>query len=159
MKHETMSRLMKIVIIMAVILVLAVYIFTVPRIAYIMGNQYPEFVGWLNPWYIFITLTAVPVLIAAFEGWLVVDSIGHERCFTHDNARRLSTIAKLAFIDAGYFFVGNLVLLFANMNHPGIVLLSLLVVFVGFAMGVAFAALSHLTEKAALMQDDTDLTI
>ena len=74
-----------------------------------------------------------------------------------DNARCLRTVSLLAALDAAYFFLGNLVLLFLNMSHPGVVLMSLLVVFAGVA--VAAAALSHLVRKAALLQEENDLTI
>ncbi len=53
----------------------------------------------------------------------------------------------------------KLVLLFLNMSHPGVVLGSLLVVFAGAAAAVAAAALSHLVRKAALLQEENDLTI
>ena len=46
-----------------------------------------------------------------------------------------------------------------EMNHPGIVLISLIVVFFGSAVAVAAAVLSHLVLKAALLQEQSDLTI
>jgi len=46
-----------------------------------------------------------------------------------------------------------------NMNHPGILLLSLLICFVGVAVTVAAACLSHLVRKAAKLQDESDLTV
>ena len=45
------------------------------------------------------------------------------------------------------------------MSHPGVTLLSLLVVFVGIAAAVAAAALSRLVKKAAALQEQSDLTI
>ena len=45
------------------------------------------------------------------------------------------------------------------MNHPGVVLASFGVVFVGIALSVAFAALSHLVKKAAALQEQSDWTI
>ena len=59
----------------------------------------------------------------------------------------------------GFFFVGNVILLFANMSHPGVALFSLLIVFSGVAVAVAAAALSHLVQKAAVLQEQSDLTI
>ena len=61
--------------------------------------------------------------------------------------------------DAAFFFVGNVVFLFLNMNHPGIVLLSLVPVFAGACIAIAAAALSHLVRKAAALQEQSDLTI
>ncbi|MBO4878853.1 MAG: DUF2975 domain-containing protein, partial [Clostridia bacterium] len=44
-------------------------------------------------------------------------------------------------------------------NHPGIVLFSWIVVFFGLAVAVGAACLSHLVRKAAVLQDENDLTI
>ena len=45
------------------------------------------------------------------------------------------------------------------MNHPGIILYSLIVVFAGVAISVAAATLSHLVLKAAKLQEENDLTV
>ena len=45
------------------------------------------------------------------------------------------------------------------MSHPGVAIASLAVVFVGVAVAVGAAALSHLVGKAALLQEQSDLTI
>ena len=76
-----------------------------------------------------------------------------------DNARLLKWISWLAAADSAYFFIGNIVLLFMNMSHPGVTLMSLIVVFGGVAITIASAALSHLIVKAADLQEESDLTI
>ena len=50
-------------------------------------------------------------------------------------------------------------MLFTNMSHSGVALFSLLIVFAGVAVAVAAAALSHLVQKAAVLQEQSDLTI
>jgi len=45
------------------------------------------------------------------------------------------------------------------MNHPGIVIVSMVVVFVGAAISVVAAALSHMIMKAADLQEQSDYTI
>ncbi|MFR8207704.1 DUF2975 domain-containing protein [Hominenteromicrobium sp.] len=75
------------------------------------------------------------------------------------NASLLKSISILSALDAGFFFVGNIVLLLLNMSHPGVVLASFVVVFVGVAVAVASAALSHLVKKAAALQEQSDWTI
>lgn len=159
MTHKTLARLIKAVILAAVAIVIAVYAFSVPALAFSMAEACPEFAGWMNKWLIFVAMTALPILVSAYQGWRVACSIGIDRSFTHDNARRIRIVSILAAADAGYFLLGNIVMLFLSMNHPGIVLISALISVVGFGISAAFAALSYLTEKAALMQDDTDLTI
>lgn len=76
-----------------------------------------------------------------------------------DNARLMKGIAGMALGDVTFFFMGNVVFLFLNMNHPGIVIASLLIVFIGVAVSVAAVVLSHLIAKAAALKEQTDLTI
>lgn len=45
------------------------------------------------------------------------------------------------------------------MNHPGIFLGSLFIEFAGVAVAVTAAALSHLVQKAAEIQQENELTI
>ena len=45
------------------------------------------------------------------------------------------------------------------MSHPDVVLASLVIDFVGIAVSVASAGLSHLVEKAAKLQEESELTI
>ena len=65
----------------------------------------------------------------------------------------------LAALDAVVLFVMNIIYLFLNMNHPGVALLVLLVVFTGFAISVICGGLSHLVNKAAVLQEESDWTI
>ena len=104
-------------------------------------------------------LTAVPCYIALFFGWNIARDIGLDRSFSEINARRMKWISNLAFGDVILFFFGNVMLLFLNMNHPGVFLLSLLPDVLGVAISVCAAALSHLIFKSAQLQEDTELTI
>ena len=86
-------------------------------------------------------------------------NIGKDRSFCVENARLLKWISALAAADAAFFFLGNILYLLLGWSHPGVTLLCLLVVFVGVAISVAAAALSHLVMKAAALQEQSELTI
>ena len=111
------------------------------------------------PCLIFLWLTALPCFAALGVGWKVADNIGKDRTFTEENAKLISAIAIIAACDSAFFFIGNIVLLFFNCNHPGFVLLSWVVVLLGAAISIGFACLSHLVRKAANLQNENDLTI
>lgn len=85
--------------------------------------------------------------------------IARDNSFSKENARYLKRICMLALLDSVYFFLANLVMLFLDMNHPGILLGSLFVDFAGVAVAVTAAALSHLALKAAKIQQENQLTI
>ena len=102
---------------------------------------------------------AVPCFVVLVLGWQIASNIASDNAFSSANAKLLRIIAILAAVDAAYFFIGNIVLWLLNMNHPGLVLMSLVVVFLGAAICVASTALSHLTSRAADIEDENRLTI
>lgn len=159
MKQAALAFWLKTMVICVSAIVLVVYAAIVPMIANFIEAACPECAGWKAPWMVFVSFTAVPIAVAVGFAWMVVRNIGRDMSFTHANARYLKWIAMLAAFDAAYFFIGNAVLLFAGMSHPGVALLSIAPAMVGIAISVAAAALSHLAEKASILQADSDLTI
>ena len=159
MEQKTLSRWLKIILVGVGLCGLAVYALILPLYGQGLVGQNPEMADRYWPWLIFLWATGVPCYIALVLGWRIAGNIGRDRSFSNENARLLKRISLLAAGDAVFFFVGNVVLLFANMSHPGVVLFSLLIVFAGVAVSVAAAALSHLVLKAAQLQEQSDLTI
>ena len=159
MEQKALAKWLKIILIGVGVCGLIVYGGVIPGYGASLANQYPEFSGRFWPWLIFLWLTAVPCYTALVLGWRVAGNIGRDRSFSLENAKLLALISRLAAGDAVFFFVGNVALLLLNMSHPGVVLLSLLVVFAGVAVAVAAACLSHLVRKAADLQEQSDLTI
>ena len=159
MEQKTLSRWLKAIIIGIGFCGLIVYAAVVPAMADHVLEGYPEFAAAVLPWKIFIWCSGIPCFAVLFFAWGIATNIGTDRSFTEENAKNLKWIAGLAAGDALFFFLGNILLLFLDMNHPGIVLASSVVVFVGGAVAVASAALSHLVKKAAALQEQSDLTI
>lgn len=159
MEQKTLSKWLKLILLGMGICGLAVYLMVVPSFGDSLRSQYPEFAGRYWPWLIFIWVSGIPCYAVLVLGWRIAANIGRDASFSMENARFLRSIAILAAVDAAYVFLGNLAMLFLDMSHPGVVLLSLLVVFAGAAVAVAAGALSHLVRKAALLQEENDLTI
>ena len=159
MEQKALARWLKVILAGVAACGLAVYLMIIPGYGASMASFYPEFSYAYYPWLYFLWGTALPIYAALFLGWKIAANIGSDRSFTAENAKYLKWISWLAAGDAGYFFIGNIVLLFANCSHPGIALLSLLFVFAGIAVAVAAAALSHLVNRAADLQEQSDLTI
>ena len=136
-----------------------VYCYILPVIGKDLAAAYPEFSGNYWPWLIFLWLTAIPCYIVLADGWRIAGEIGADRSFSGKNARLLKQISMLAAGDSAFFFLGNVVLFFLNKNHPSILLASLFIIFAGVAVSVAAAVLSHLVYKAAVLQEENDLTI
>ena len=159
MEQKTLSKWLKLILLGMGICGLAVYLLVAPSFGESLRSQYPEFADRYWPWLIFLWVSGIPCYAVLVLGWRIAANIGRDASFSLENARFLRSIAVLAALDAAYVFLGNLAMLFLDMSHPGVVLLSLLVVFAGAAVAVAAAALSHLVRKAALLQEENDLTI
>ncbi len=159
MEQKTLSKWLKLIVIGMAVCGLIVYAIVIPSYGTSLVTSYPEFSNRYWPWLVFLWLTGIPCYATLVLGWKISARIGSDRSFSLENAKALKWISWLAAGDAGFFFAGNLLLLFLNMSHPGVTLLSLLIVFAGIAISVAAAALSHLVHKAAALQEQSDLTI
>lgn len=160
MKQDSLSKWLKFIIIGVGICGLIVYGMVIPMLgqtmaAYLNG----EFDHCYWPWLGFIWITAIPCYMVLVFAWKIACNIGADKSFTVANAGHLKWISILAVADAAFFFLGNIVFLFLDLNHPSIVLFSLLVVFAGVAVAIASAALSHLVLKAEVLQEQSDWTI
>ncbi|MCR5345791.1 MAG: DUF2975 domain-containing protein, partial [Lachnospiraceae bacterium] len=91
--------------------------------------------------------------------WKIATNIGRDKGFTMENAGLFKIYSVLALIDTIVFLSGSIIYMFCGINHPGILLISLFIAFVGFAVYVCTAGLSYLVAKAATLQEDNDLTI
>lgn len=160
MRQTSLSKWLKAMIIGVGLCGLVVYAVVIPalgqQLAWMEDGAY-EHCYW--PWLLFIWGTGLPCAGALALAWRIAGNIGADRSFSVENAGMLKWISLLAAGDAALFFLGNLVFLVLDMNHPAVVLASLLVVFAGFAIAVASAALSHLVRKAADLQEQSDWTI
>lgn len=159
MEQKFFSKWLKVVLIGVAICGLVVYALVLPVYGMSLRSLYPEFSNRFWPWLLFIWVSGILCFAVLGYAWKIVTNIGNDRSFTDQNASLLKTISFLSALDAAIFFVGNIVLLFLNMSHPGVVIASLVIVFVGMAVAVDSAALSHLVKKSAVLQEQSDWTI
>ena len=159
MKQTTISKGLKAILAVFGLCGLVVCFFILPGCGRSLAANYPEFSGRYWPWLIFLWAAGAPCYAALAQGWKISSDISKAGPFSIDNAARLKWISRIAAGDASFFLVGNMILLFANMNHPGVVLLSLCIFLIGLATAFAFAILSQLVKKAAMMQEQCELTI
>ena len=160
MRQKSLSNWLKFIILGVGVCGLVVYLLVVPMLGQSVAAAEDGLFDRLYwPWLVLIWVTALPCYAALAFGWIIAVNIGKDRSFSVENARLLKWISGLAAGDAAFFFLGNILYLFLGWSHPGVTLLSLIVIFVGVAISVAAAALSHLVMKAAMLQEQSDLTI
>ena len=159
MSQKSLSKWMKVILFMFGICGIVLFGVVVPVVGLDFKNTYPEFAYAFVPWLVFILVTAVPCYAVLVLGWKIASSIAHDDSFSNENAKRLKNVSVLALVTSVYYFAGNVVFLLLNMNHPGILVASLFITFVGIAISAASAILSYLVKKAAKLQEQSDLTI
>lgn len=159
MKLKKSETFLKLIIVGVAICGIVLCAFVIPSIGKHIVLYYKELSHWYLPWLIFVTLTSLPCFTALVPLWQIATRIGADNSFCVENAKALKLFSTLAYADSAFFFLGNIVLLFAGFNHPTIVMLSLLAVFAGIAIAIISSCLSHLVLKAASIKDENDLTI
>ncbi|MBQ3379141.1 MAG: DUF2975 domain-containing protein [Clostridia bacterium] len=159
MGQRTLSVLLKVIICLIGVCGLVIYLAVIPMYGNMLVDKYPEYAGAYQPWIIFIWLTAIPCYIDMFLVWRIADNIGRDKSFSRKNAAYLKWISFITAADSLVFFAVNIIFVMAGISHPGVALASLIVVFFGVAVCVISAALSHLVMKAALLQEENELTI
>ncbi len=159
MTQNSLSKWLKMVILGAAVCGLALCVWAIPGFGKAVVQANPEFSYCYVPWLVLLWLVSLPCFVALVLAWKVAENIGKDRPFLPDNGRFLKWISRLAAADAVFFFFMNILYLFLNMNHPGIVLGSLLIAFAGTAVSVVCAVLAQMVEKAAVLQEQSDWTI
>lgn len=159
MQQKALSRWLKAAIVILGLFGLFVFGAIIPGYGMSIAAANPDYAHCFWPWMLLIILVALPCYAALVFGWRIAADIGRDRSFSDENAKRMRWISNLAFGDVMLFFCGNAMLLFLNMSHPGVFLISLLPDLLGVAIAVCAAALSHLIYKSARLQDDADLTV
>lgn len=108
---------------------------------------------------LFIWGTAIIGYAALCLAYMIGVEIGRNNSFCTENARRLRLISRLALTDTLLYMALTGVLLFLNPIHPSVLFILMSVILFGVAATVAAAGLSHLTQKAADLKSESDLTI
>lgn len=159
MKQAELSKWLKTIVIVAAVCCIALGAILIPVIGREEAAATPDLAYLFWPCLIFFWITEVIVLAALEQAWRIFSEIGRDNSFCAENAARLKTISRLAAADSVLYAVCAVVLAVLNALHPGVLLVFVGIVFIGLAITIASAALSHLTQKAASLKDENDLTI
>ncbi|HCI21810.1 MAG TPA: DUF2975 domain-containing protein [Clostridiales bacterium] len=159
MTQSVLAKWLKGILLMVAACGLGIYAVGIPIFGKKLATANPEFAYCYVPWLVFLSVTAIPCFAVLVCGWKIAGNIGRDQSFSAANARYLRVAAVLAAADSVFLFAGNVVFLFLNMNHPGVLLAGMAAVLFGVAVSVAAAVLSHLVQKAAALQEQSDFTI
>jgi len=130
-----------------------------PSLGNDLVKMFPEYAHSYYPWLIFLWIVAAPCFAFLVLIWLLSSYIRREFIFTYKTARLVKISAMILFYDAAFFIAGNVVLLLIGMNHPMVLLLSVIIAIFGFILAVLTALLSRYLTKAAALQEEVESTI
>ena len=159
MKQKELSILIRIVLALGAVCTLFLAAVFVPELGKDIAWEFPNLARAYWPCLIFFWVTAAVVLAFLAVAWLIARDIGRDKSFTLINAKRLGVCSLLALTDTLMYIIAGIVLMSLNLLHISLFMLGVLICAVGAAVTVCCAALSHLTRKAADMQDENDLTV
>lgn len=106
-----------------------------------------------------VDAAAIPCAGALIQFWKIADNIGHDRSFCRENVQYLRSISRYALVCVGWCLVVTAAFTVMGVIHLSFVAAALFLMLAGAAVAVAAAALAHLTEKAARIKEENDLTV
>ncbi len=108
---------------------------------------------------VFIWITAIPCYLCLWKFWGICTRIGNDCSFCLENAAALKSISKYFITDCIIYIIATITAFILGILHPGILLIIMVILFIGFAVAIITAALSHLVLKASDLKQENDLTI
>ncbi len=159
MKHTTLEKWLKIVIIGMGFCGLFVYGWGLPHITVKLCQIHPEYTVQYYAWLIFLLITVIPCYGVLIFAWRIANNIGKGEAFSYDNGKAFRGIFLMATIDTLFFFAGNIIFLICNWNRAEILLVCAVLIFFGIAIAVCAKAMSYLVDNAADLQEENNGTI
>ena len=164
MKQHNVARWLQAACIGAAVLGIAVFAVEAPVLARTSAQAFPGY-AWLRlPALLWLWGVGVLCYIALWRFWGVCRRIGEDRSFSPENADAMASIARS--LGTAAFMTAALTLLFyslkayhgASLAQGNLWLLALLTCFFA-GLWVLSRALSLLLARAAVLQQDHDLTV
>lgn len=156
MDQKKLALWLKAIVVGCALCGIALFGFIVPQFLNYVAEEVPDLPH--TAWSIFMWVLALPCYAVLVCIWRMAGEIGRDNSFSPVNARMLKYIAMLAGGDALLLLIGNLVFSATGHSIYTLGIISAFVSFIGLAISVGAACLSHLVLKAASTQEDSDLS-
>lgn len=159
MDNRKLSNVLKTVIVFLAFLGLVLFSCVVPVGLSAFVEQFPEFGAFFFPWLTFLSVSSIPLYVILGFGLAVSNEIGKDNSFSIKNVKYLKGVAICLVAEAVYFFAGNLILWFLNLNYPIIVFLSVALCLFAVAIAATVNVLAHLVKKAVKLREENEAII
>lgn len=159
MNQKKLSRWLKGITIVLVLMLLCILFLLIPLLQSELSMLFPERQASYRAYFIVARVMVLPCFAALAMFWKLCVNIGADRSFCAENVRLLRRISLLAVADSVICFASAVVFTVLQAFHTEFYIATMLIVTVGIAVAIASAVLAHLTEKAAALKAENDLTI
>lgn len=159
MNQKKLSRWLKAVTAVLVLMLLCVFFVLSPMLDSRFSGLNPANRADYHAFFIIARIILLPCFAALWFFWRVCCNIGSDRSFCAENVRYLKAIAILALGDTVLCFVTTVVFACIAAFGAGFYIVMLVLLVIGLAVAVAALVLAHLTEKAAALKAENDLTV
>ena len=159
MNQKKLSRWLKGITIVLFLMLLSVFFLLSPMIETGLAALSNANAAHYHAYFILARVMLLPCFAALWFFWKICRNIGSDRSFCTENVRYLKTIAVLALCDTLVCFVSVVVFACIASFGVGFYVASLVIIVIGIAVAIASLVLAHLTEKAAALKSENDLTI
>ena len=160
MKQKEMAKYLKIITIGVGILL---FLFVMWFLPMVLKEVLYELGGETGFWGIcgLIWITAIPCFLCLLHFWGICTRIGEDQSFTFENALALKRMSFLMLADTLIYAVVLVWFCIVGWVSKAawLVFPILLAIFICVTLSVLCAALSHLVQKASVLQNEQDLTI
>ncbi len=158
MKKRSCFGLWAVVWLLAAVGVIVFFV-VAPWTALFARQLFPAYRAFFWPGLAYTWVIAALYALALLDFAHIVGNIAGDHSFCRDNARRMNRISALALLAMLWFAVGLACLALAQMTTPGIWLLFAFLIFMSLVIAMLARALARLTERAAEIKEENDLTV
>ncbi len=159
MEQKYLAKWLKVITLITGVIGLVVFFLILPVLGMDMVSKNASLENLYWPWIVLIWIVAIPCFVALGIFYKICIEIGDDNSFSKKNAKSLKTISLLAICDSVFFFVVSMVFSIIWSSSLVVIITVLILVFIGIAIGVLSASLSHLVLNASEIKNENELTI
>lgn len=141
------------------IVIIALCIFWLPRLASETASLNPEYSHLKYPILFGIYLTTIPFIAALSQGIKLLDVIKSEESFTEKSVVSFKKIQFYAIAIGSIYLLGMIYLISEKALHPGLALIGIVIMLVTTVIAVFAAMLKELTRDVLSIKFENELTI
>lgn len=159
MKSQTLYKALRIAVsgIAACCLIVCGYV--LPKVGTNITKINPEYSSYFYPWLIFLLVATLPLFAILILIWKISTKIKKKQVFTNETLKLVKNISNLLIAEVSFFILGNIVLLLSGMSHPVVLLASVFIGLLCFALIIICQILLRYLSKAIVLQEEFDSTI